>query len=114
MQQRIKEFNVEKWATGFMGDLEKTAEKQQHRQPNVLLQKELNPLLKKFSNSKRRLILLDYDGTLTGFRNQPEDAVPDDALLQLLLQLGNVEENEVYIISGRDHDTIGKWFGHCR
>ena len=64
------------------------------------------------SNSKKRLFLLDYDGTLVGFKNNPEDAMPDEQLYHLLDRLAANDNNEVAIISGRDRNTLEKWFGH--
>jgi trehalose 6-phosphate synthase/phosphatase len=61
--------------------------------------------------AETRLILLDYDGTLVGFKSRPEDAFPDSALIELLTKLSNDKKNNVVISSGRDHFTLEKWFG---
>ncbi len=63
-----------------------------------------------YSKSGRRLILLDYDGTLVDFHDNPEEASPDSKLLSLLTTLLQDQKNEVVIISGRNHETLGKWF----
>ncbi|MDP2672516.1 MAG: trehalose-phosphatase, partial [Nanoarchaeota archaeon] len=62
--------------------------------------------------SKSRLIFLDYDGTLVPFSKSPKDAVPDNELLEILKKLSESPENEIVIISGRDKDTLDKWFGN--
>jgi trehalose 6-phosphate synthase/phosphatase len=77
-----------------------------------LVGNEMVGLLAGFRSSKRRLLLLDYDGTLAPFAGRPEYAVPDQALLDLLEELGRDEHNEVVIVSGRERDSLGAWLGH--
>jgi trehalose 6-phosphate synthase/phosphatase len=43
--------------------------------------------------------------------DSPEEAGPDDELVELLTELGAVEGNRVVIISGRSRDTLEQWFG---
>ncbi len=57
---------------------------------------------------KKPILFLDYDGTLTGFKSNPQDAVPDNELKSLIKGLS--EKSQVVIISGRDKDTLGRWF----
>ena len=71
-----------------------------------------NKLLDVYSKSKARLILLDYDGTLVHFAEKPEKAKPAEELLKLLTSLAHNVKNEIVIISGRDRETLDKWFGH--
>ena len=112
LKKRISRYNVEKWAEEFMKALEVSGQL-----PNVSITQELNTELianitRECRKGQKRLFLLDYDGTLVGFKNTPEEAIPDDSLFNLLDILAEDEKNEVVIISGRDHDTLGKWFGH--
>jgi trehalose 6-phosphate synthase/phosphatase len=65
----------------------------------------------KYCYATRRLLLLDYDGTLVPFHNRPEAARPDTQLLRLLSQLAEDTNNKVVIISGRDHHTLDSWLG---
>ena len=57
------------------------------------------------------MLLLDYDGTLVPFTTDPAKAVPGHALLGLLASLSSKAGNDVVIISGRDRQTIERWFG---
>ncbi len=70
-----------------------------------------NELTDDYLKSNTRLILLDYDGTLISFTEKPEEAKPDDELLQLLKSLALDNKNDVVIISGRDKKTLEKYFG---
>lgn len=59
-----------------------------------------------FRNAGKRLILLDYDGTLVPFNCDPAKALPDPFLLQLLHDLSNTENLDLVIISGRHKDFL--------
>jgi len=64
-----------------------------------------------YITSKNRLFFLDYDGTLTPIVPKPEDAAPTPELKQLLKRLSSDPKNRIYIISGRDRQTLGEWMG---
>jgi trehalose 6-phosphate synthase/phosphatase len=55
------------------------------------------------------VLLLDYDGTLVPIAPTPAEARPDAALLTLLRELQTPSQT-VYVISGRDHRSLGEWF----
>ena len=74
-----------------------------------LLQTEL---LYKYRNSEKKIILLDYDGTLVEYKPKPDQAIPTDTLLNLLSRLAEKEGTEVIIISGRDHQEIETLLGN--
>jgi trehalose 6-phosphate synthase/phosphatase len=59
----------------------------------------------------RRVLFLDYDGTLTPLARYPTMAQPDEARLALLSALAADPKNQVVIISGRDRQTLDHWFG---
>ncbi|KAK1868305.1 hypothetical protein I4F81_010794 [Pyropia yezoensis] len=63
-----------------------------------------------FARRRRRLILLDYDGTLREWESQPELAEPSPRLRSLLKRLAEDEANMVFIITGRQKDTMRRWF----
>ncbi len=68
-----------------------------------------NNLLNCFKNSKKRIIILDYDGTLIPF--DIKILTPPKELLELLKKLTKVKNTEVLIISGRGKDKLDRWFG---
>jgi trehalose 6-phosphate synthase/phosphatase len=110
MQRRLQRYNVTRWAEDFVERL--LAVKQHQRELGARM---LTPLLKQeivsdYRKSKHRLFLLDYDGTLIPFFTRPEEAMPNEGLLSLLTGLSDDPRNAVVIISGRDRDTLEKWF----
>jgi trehalose 6-phosphate synthase/phosphatase len=66
---------------------------------------------KLFATTKRRLIFLDYDGTLVGFKANIELAAPDEELYELLKQLSSDPSNKLVLVSGRAPSFLEKWFG---
>src|SRR5690606_32332441 len=68
-------------------------------------------VLNAYRNAKNRLLILDYDGTLVGFKKVIEQAYPDEELYQVLDQLSSNNKNHLAIISGRNHETMEHWFG---
>jgi len=68
-------------------------------------------LVSDFQKSNQRLMLLDYDGTLVPFSGKPAMAKPGGEIIKLLEELTKSPKNEVVLISGRDKNTMEKWFG---
>jgi trehalose 6-phosphate synthase/phosphatase len=110
MQDRLKRYNVSRWAHDFMDRLNAVyhyREELSARRVTPLIEQKL---LKAYRSAKKRLLLLDYDGTLIPFSRRPEHAKPDDDILGLLKKLEEKDGNEVVVISGRDNQTIHNWF----
>jgi trehalose 6-phosphate synthase/phosphatase len=111
MRNRIAQYDVKAWASDFLNQLNVIKEKQETFQVKFLDELTKRELLDHFRKANKRLILLDYDGTLVSFAPQPEEARPGMRLMELLTRLTQNEQNEIYIISGRDSSTLDKWLG---
>ncbi len=110
MNQRLERYTIDRWANDFVKSLENVAESQKTsltRKVNVNRMKEI---VDKYNKSKQRILFLDYDGTLSGFKKNPEDALPDQELYDILAELLKDKRNTVTIISGRDKETLSRWF----
>ncbi|MHB1179046.1 MAG: trehalose-phosphatase, partial [Daejeonella sp.] len=59
----------------------------------------------------RRIIFLDYDGTLVNFSPEIHSATPDPDLYNLLIKLSSDPLNFLVLISGRSHQNLEAWFG---
>ncbi len=110
MQDRLKQHNVVKWAEEFITELDAIKSVQSELAAHRVNVKVKNELIRAFHKGKKRLLLLDYDGTLVPLVKKPEEAKPDAGLLTLLGNLLSPEKTEVVIISGRDKETLGNWF----
>ena len=63
-----------------------------------------------YRGSRSRLLLLDYDGTLTAESN-PELAAPTEQVLKVLRILTEDPANIVFILTGRERKVLEQWFG---
>lgn len=114
MQKRLINNNVSKWAQEFLSDLEDAKNEEQKIIPSAMIASQLQAIVQKYQQSKKRLFLLDYDGTLMDFKDSPDEVIPDKQLLKLLQELTRDEKNIIYIVSGRDHQLLGEWFSFPR
>ncbi|MBA0736598.1 hypothetical protein Gogos_010134 [Gossypium gossypioides] len=122
----ISSHDVAYWARSFDQDLVRACRDHYHKrywrvglglafrlvalEPNFrkLLGDTLNSAYKITSS---RLILLDYDGTM-----MPPTSVnkgPSHEVISVLNRLCDDPKNIVFIVSGRDRDTLSKWFSSC-
>jgi trehalose 6-phosphate synthase/phosphatase len=112
MQYKISLQTVNKWAEDFMDEWAKVQERNDFLSRKYLSEEQTDGLLKQYHEAGNRLIMLDYDGTLTGFKNDPKDAAPTRQLLNLLQNLCNDGCNRVVVNSGRDRATLEQWLGN--
>jgi len=111
MQERLRSYDINRWVQSFLEKLSETKEIQNSMRLRIFDDKKLSQL-KEDCYKSPRLFLLDYDGTLVPFADKPKDARPNDRVLGILDKLSRVPESEVVLISGRDKDTLDKWFGN--
>ncbi|MBD3290887.1 bifunctional alpha,alpha-trehalose-phosphate synthase (UDP-forming)/trehalose-phosphatase [candidate division KSB1 bacterium] len=112
MQLKLSRYNVQRWAKDFFDTLISVKNQQNEMLTKRMVGKTQEKIIHDFKQSKDRLILLDYDGTLSEFQKLPQNASPDAELLDLLTKLADSNSNEVIIISGRDRGTLQEWFGN--
>ncbi len=111
MQFRLKNYNVVRWAEDFTGDLlEFKSEEKREREHKFLGATLKGSLAKDFKKAKKKLLLLDYDGTLVPFTEYPSQAQPEREVSDILKKLAKDKKTKVVIISGRDKSTLDKWF----
>ena len=111
MQAVISAQTVDKWAADFVSEMEDTYGMNEELRRKKLSASAIASIRMKYSQATRRLILLDYDGTLAALKPRPEDAAPTPELMALLQQLASDPRNKVVINSGRDHRTLEQWLG---
>ncbi|MDN5352916.1 MAG: trehalose 6-phosphate synthase/phosphatase [Clostridiales bacterium] len=111
MHYRLKRYNVEFWADEFMNALTGLVTDPMKLTEQIDLENHYPLITEPYKASKKRLILLDYDGTLVGFKAIPEKAKPDAELRKMLEKLIADPKNTVVIVSGRDHATLERWLG---
>lgn len=112
MQLRLKRYNISRWSNDFIEAIENVKKVQKEFTVNKLSDASSQEMIERYSNSQKRLFLLDYDGTLVGFRDKPGKADPDEKIKNILNRLTRDEKNTVIVISGRDKKTLEKWLGN--
>lgn len=110
MQKRLQRYSAKRWATDFLEQLDHVKEIQQQYTAKQLTVAQGEYLTRAYHKAKRRLLLLDYDGTLVPFVDRPELAVPSAELLELLQGLARQPRNTVVLMSGRDRKSLQQWF----
>ncbi|NNJ88726.1 MAG: bifunctional alpha,alpha-trehalose-phosphate synthase (UDP-forming)/trehalose-phosphatase [Eudoraea sp.] len=110
LQKRLERYNVEKWANDFMRSLTIQSDKDPTYITRRLSVDLTNTIMTQYREAEKRLLFIDYDGTLAGFHNDPQKASPDAALYELLDKLTARANTDVYLISGRDKETFERWF----
>jgi len=105
MHQRLRRYDIHYWAHDFMEKLRSISELQQSFRVRRLSRSLRNKMIEQFQSASRRLLLVDYDGTLIR-RSGP--GVPDQATKEALRGLSRDSRNEVVIISGRQKDFLDR------
>ncbi len=108
MRDRISRYNVVQWVKDFLKTLEKSKHESEKLKIKIMNKNDKVHILKDFQKTSKRIIFLDYDGTLVPFASRPDKAIPDGQLLKLLGSLSKT--SEVCIISGRDSSFLEKHF----
>jgi trehalose 6-phosphate synthase/phosphatase len=111
LQHRLARYSIGGWVGDFMARLENVKRLQKERAVRRLTGDARSKLLGHYAAARKRLILLDYDGTLVPFSDWPRKAVPGEETIPLVEALVGDEKNDVVIVSGRDKDTLEEWLG---
>lgn len=110
MHSIISHFTARRWTDDWINkliDISKSA----FKKPliDILEKPNYQKILNDYKKAERRLIILDYDGTLVPYAPVYSDAKPPKALITLLKKLSDDFKNEVVILSGRDKDSLSRW-----
>jgi trehalose 6-phosphate synthase/phosphatase len=110
MRKILSKQTVNRWANDFTTELASIKNK------NILFRNKkigidsLNEIKKLYHKATKRLIILDYDGTLVPIVKTPELAIPDKKLIEILKLLAEDKRNNIVISSGRDSEFLDHWF----
>jgi len=114
MKDRIKRYNVVRWANDIVGQLLSVRAVQESLYSKKLTKESKQALIEQYHRSRTRGIYLDYDGTLAPFVREPEKAAPSAEVLGLLKSMVDDKRNTVTIISGRKREVLARWFDALR
>lgn len=110
--QYVKKHNAAFWAQSFVKHLQQidNAKVQHIHKPMQSLLRVASDVLPEMCARRRRLFLIEYEGTLVQSMALSDLAFPSTSLLLFLQRLSSEPENHVYIISGRSKNVLEKWF----
>jgi trehalose 6-phosphate synthase/phosphatase len=111
MQDRLRRYPAKRWAQDIVREIVEMRAVREKFCAKLLDRSTRGSIASRYRNSARRLILLDYDGTLVPIVRRPELARPDDGVKGTLQNLAIDPANDVVIVSGRDRHTLGMWLG---
>ena len=114
MQELVSKYNVHNWVATFMRRLNEMEKPKQADVSRYLSFFTGQFIRNRYVRAKKRLIMLDYDGTLVNFSTDINVVSPDEELLDILQDLVADGRNKVVIISGRQHTTMEEWFGKMK
>lgn len=109
MQARLKYRTASLWSTEFLSALRQVSDPRWADRRLQSLQRDR--LVREWGQSGRKLVLCDYDGTLTQLTPTPSRAKPTRRLLALLREVGSIPDVDLYLVSGRTQEIMEEWFG---
>ena len=110
LYRRVHKNNVFAWGDRFIKNLSVAVLKRAEQPRDEPVPLDPPQLVCAFTQGQSRLILLDYDGTLTPFSALPQNAVPGSTVINILERLGQVKNCVVALISGRSQGDLQQWF----
>ncbi len=111
MRSRLAKSTVGDWGNTIIHSLEIEITQRQHLSAKQLQETSSQSLVSDWSRSTHRLLLLDYDGTLTPYTKEPQMAKPSKRLRNVLKYLAQKDHTDIILLSGRDKTTLDQWFG---
>jgi trehalose 6-phosphate synthase/phosphatase len=113
LYRRLQRNNVFRWAERFLATLDVAAS---GRAPAVERPDDLpvEKAVEAFRAAEKRLLLLDYDGTLVPYAGRPREAIPPAHVLSVLTGLAARQGVTLAVVSGRSRLDLESWFGRIQ
>ncbi|SNZ11874.1 bifunctional alpha,alpha-trehalose-phosphate synthase (UDP-forming)/trehalose-phosphatase [Hydrogenobacter hydrogenophilus] len=112
MQERLRRYDILRWGNDFISSVKEISSKREILKTKELTERLIRKLKDMFNSARKRLILLDYDGTLIPIARRPDMAIPTEEIRYILYNLGSMENTKVVLISGRKKEWLERWFGN--
>ncbi len=105
MRQRLRRYDVARWADEFLSALRENRSRLDQRLLSGVMR---DRIVWDFRHAARRLLLLDYDGALLPLSEGTNRGRPAPELLSTLTRL--TETADIVIVSGRTRPVLMDWF----
>ncbi len=112
LRGRVARDDVHHWAASFLRTLERSCDRaaDTRRSWQMSSNEALEAIQERILGEPHITLLLDYDGTLVPFQEDPDSVVPDEDLHRLLLALANHQSISLHLVSGRKQEKMEEWF----
>lgn len=108
----VRHLDSSLWAQRYLSKLNRSAAAERDQDKcRILDDPSRAQVLERCIKADRRLLLLDYDGTLQELQTTPEMAEPSQELRGLLTALASRPSTEVHVVSGRPRVVLEEWLG---
>lgn len=104
MRTHLQNHNVFRWSHDFLTALNDMINNPTDLETDL----PVLPFIATFTDARKRLLLVDFDGTLAPIVNDPAEARPSGDLQNILINLA--ESSDVVVISGRNRSFLEKTF----
>ncbi len=112
MQHRLERYDVTRWATDFVGALNEIREVSEYTYTRKYMHRERREQMSDdYQNAGKRLIIVNYDGTLIPITDEPTRARPSNELLGLITSIKEQTGPDIVILSGRSKEDLHKSLG---
>jgi trehalose 6-phosphate synthase/phosphatase len=111
MRSRLRRYDVVRWGREQFARVAEVRRAVDDLRARLLDDENRKRIVTAYRTASRRLLLLDYDGTLVPLVRDPAAAVPTPEVAALVERLAADRANDVVIVSGRDWKTLEEWFG---
>jgi trehalose 6-phosphate synthase/phosphatase len=111
LRARLRRYDVVRWGTEQLSLLQKVRDATSRYRASLFTAEARGAEVARWRGAGKRLLLLDYDGTLVPFTRDPGTAVPDARVRTTLARLAADPANTVVVVSGRDAQTLDAWLG---
>ncbi|KAJ1902220.1 Trehalose-6-P synthase/phosphatase complex synthase subunit [Kickxella alabastrina] len=108
----VTKFTAAYWGMSFIGELTRVSQKADElaQLPQLTASPVVSLFRQSVTDGRARLLVLDYDGTLSATKTIPEFARPSPLALSTLRRLSEQPNTLVYVVSGRMRMHMDQWF----
>ena len=114
MITRLRRYDIFRWGEDFVETLISKSNERKNTS-NIQLNRDIfKEIVKKYRRSNRRVIFLDYDGTLVANYKDPSKFHSVKSVMELLDKLSSIEKNRIVLVSRSHRRYLKKWFSDCK
>ncbi|KAI9199212.1 glycosyltransferase family 20-domain-containing protein [Polychytrium aggregatum] len=112
LAEHVNRNTAKYWAQSLVSEAEKIIKLPSQALPTPFL--DFDRAIESYRSSTKRLLMFDYDGTLTPIVKLPKDALPPPAMLKAMEVIVSDPKNYCFVISGRDQAFLEEHLGHLK